>query len=80
MKKKDLDAIRKKDIKNLKNTVIKDKVELRKLTSELSAGNSKNIKKIRELRLNIAQGLTVIREKELVEDLIKKTKKEESKK
>lgn len=75
MKKKELDLLRKKEIKELSEKVRKDKLELTRKVSELRTGGSKNIKVIRNLKKDIAQTLTLIKEKQLLEILLKKTEK-----
>lgn len=67
MKKKDLTDIRKKDIKELGEMAVDKKKELAKATAEMGASREKNLKKAKSLRHDVAQILTLIREKELLE-------------
>lgn len=67
MKKKDLTDIRKKDIKELGEMAVDKKKELAKATAEMGVSREKNLKKAKSLRHDVAQILTLIREKELLE-------------
>lgn len=66
MKKTDLTSLRTKEIKELTKTLKDKKVELLKLTQKIKSGSEKNLKKGRLLRHDIAQILTIIKEKEIV--------------
>lgn len=68
MKKKDLEDLRKSDVSTLEKEVEKRRLERPKLVLELRSGKKKNPKKTRNLKREIAQILTVIREKELAAD------------
>jgi len=72
MKKRELADIRKKTLKDLIKQVDKRCADLLKEKINISAGKSKNIKKVRSLKQDVAQILTVIREKELIEELDRK--------
>jgi ribosomal protein L29 len=72
MKKRELADIRKKTLKDLIKQVDKGRADLLKEKINISAGKSKNIRRIRNVKQDIAQILTVIREKELVEELDRK--------
>jgi ribosomal protein L29 len=67
MKKKDLADLRAKEIKVIKETLSKKKLELATLVTKSVSGGEKNLKKGKNLRKDIAQIMTVIREKELIE-------------
>jgi ribosomal protein L29 len=67
MKKKDLQNIRTKKIKTLEKLVGEKKLELVKIRLAMKVGKEKNLKKAKNLRREIAQILTIIREKELIE-------------
>lgn len=74
--------MKKEEVKNLRNKLTKDfvkmlsekKRELTNVQASIYAGKEKNIKKARNLRVEIAEILTIKREKELMES---ETKKEE---
>jgi len=68
MKKKDLEDLRKSDVATLEKEVEKRRLERSKLVLELRSGKKKNPKKTRVLKREIAQILTVIREKKLAVD------------
>jgi ribosomal protein L29 len=69
MKKKDLAELRLKEIKEIENLLSKKKLELMVLISKLTAGGEKNLKKGRNLKKEIAQILTIIKEKKLIETM-----------
>lgn len=66
MKAKDLNLLRKKEIVELKKEKDEKKKELALAYADLKAGKEKNLKKVKNLRHDIAQTLTVIREKEII--------------
>lgn len=67
MKKKDLNTLRNKKGQKLAKQVSKKKLELAKAFVELKVSEKNNPKKVRILKKDIAQILTVIREKEIAE-------------
>ena len=67
MKKNELQKTRIKKTEELKKLLDKKKVELTTVIVETGAGREKNPKKRKNLRRDIAQILTVLREKELLE-------------
>lgn len=67
MKTKEFKSIKIKEIKELKNLVSKKKLELIKNQVKMLSGKEKNLKKIWGLKKEIAQLLTVIKEKEFLE-------------
>ncbi|MDP1759914.1 MAG: 50S ribosomal protein L29 [Candidatus Woesebacteria bacterium] len=67
MKTKEFKSIKIKEIKELKNLVSKKKLELIKNQVKMLSGKEKNLKKIWALKKEIAQLLTVIKEKEFLE-------------
>lgn len=73
MKKGELTELRSKDIDELKKLVADKRLELTKVMAEIKAGREKNLKKAKNLRREIARALTLIREKELIEQESKKT-------
>ncbi len=68
MKKKDLNTLRNKKSQELAKQVAKKKLELAKAFVKLKVAEKKNPKKARVLKKDIAQILTVIREKEIAEE------------
>lgn len=79
MKKKEFKDLKNKEIKDLIK-MLKDKKEsLSKIVLDIKSGTEKNLKKGNNLRKEIAKILTLIKEKEIVEE-IKEVKKEEDKK
>ncbi|MEJ2347777.1 MAG: 50S ribosomal protein L29 [Patescibacteria group bacterium] len=74
MKKKDLQAARNKKMSELKKLVSKKKQEVEVLQAKVKAGQEKNLKKAKNIRIEIAQLLTLIREKEIIKKEEKKDK------
>ncbi len=66
MKKKEKGVLRSKEIDDLKKALDKARVELKKTQAEIYGGKEKNLKKGKNLRRDIAQILTIIKEKELL--------------
>ena len=75
MKKTELKNLRAKKADQLKETVSKKKLEIAKVLAKISAGQEKNLKKGRNLRKELAQTLTLIKEMEIIESLDKKKTK-----
>lgn len=69
MKKKDFTGLKAKTIKDLASLVQNKRTEAKKLKMEIAAGKSKNLKGYKSARRDIAQVLTVIREKQIIEKL-----------
>ena len=65
MKKKELEELRQGNIKNLKKVLEKKQLEKIKVKMQLKTGQLKNVKQVWSLRKEIAQILTLIREKEI---------------
>ena len=63
MKKKDLKDIRTKKIAELDKLVIKKKQESVMASAKMKTGQEKKIKKVKNLKHEIAQIMTIIREK-----------------
>lgn len=63
MKKKDLLELRAKEIKELQSLLAKKKQELAKMMLELRAGKIKNVHVGKSLRKDMAQILTIMKEK-----------------
>jgi ribosomal protein L29 len=79
MKKKDLSGVRSKTIKELVKLVEKKSLEYAKVKAAIKAGQEKNLKKVKLIRHEISQILTVIKEKEIVDKLEKKKEIKDSK-
>ena len=67
MKKKELTDIKVKKSEELIGLVKDKKLKLSKVQVEIKAGKEKNLKKIKNLKKDIAQILTIAKEKEIVE-------------
>ena len=68
MKKKDLQSLRSKSIEDLRKMVSEKKDEANEAFLKTKAGQEKNLKKVKNLRTDIAQILTLIKEKEIIEE------------
>lgn len=69
MKRKDFTDLRTKDIKTLKKLAMEKKLEVAKKKMEIMGGKEKNIVAAGNLRKELAQILTLVREKEIIEKL-----------
>jgi len=76
MKKNDLKSARGKDIKELEKIINDKKSQLGPIQVKIATGEEKNTKKGQNLKIDIAQLETVMREKEITQ---KKDKKKEDK-
>lgn len=65
MKKKDVQELRNKSIKELRELMRKIQEELVKLRTELGAGKLKNVHQVKLKRRDLARIKTILREKEL---------------
>lgn len=72
MKRKDFQDLKNKDIKDLRKMVFAKKAEAAKKKMEILGSKEKNLKSFRNERRDIARILTLIREKEIIEELNKK--------
>ncbi len=72
MKKKDLKGLQAKEAGELRKLVSEKKEEVDITYTKVKAGQEKNLKKIKGLKKEIAQILTIIREKEIKASLKKK--------
>jgi ribosomal protein L29 len=79
MKKKDLQDLRNKKIIELDKIVAKKRQESILAHAKMKTGQEKKIKKVKNLRREIAQVLTIIREKQILEEEEKKEVKESTK-
>jgi len=68
MKKKDLLIYREKDLKEVLKSLSEKRMEAKKAQAEMFGGKEKNLKKVRNLRKEIAQILTILKERELIEE------------
>ena len=66
MKQKELNNLRSKDLMELKKIVQEKNVESIKSKAETKVGKEKNLKKSANIRRDMAQILTIMREKELI--------------
>ena len=62
MKKKELLELRSKEVSQLKKMVIAKKKDLLKIIPETAVGKEKNLKKAKNIKREIAQILTIIKE------------------
>lgn len=67
MKKSELTKLRSKKADVLGKTVTDKRLDLVKVSADIKASKEKNLKKAKNLRRDIAQILTLISEKELIE-------------
>lgn len=74
MKKKDLQDLRNKKIAELDKIIIKKRHESIMADVKMRTGQEKKIKKVKGLKREIAQILTIIREKQILEKESKKMK------
>ncbi len=72
MKKKGLKDLRAKEIDELKKLVSEKRKETSVIYAKVKTGQEKNLKKVKGLKKEIAQILTIIREKEIKASLKKK--------
>jgi ribosomal protein L29 len=79
VKKKELKSLRTKKKDELKKMLEKIKKEAGEVLVKIKLGQEKNLKKYKNLRKDMAQILTIIREKEIVEEEMKLEKKEAEK-
>jgi ribosomal protein L29 len=69
MKKKDLSGLRSKTKKELEKLAGKKTLEIAKTRASVKAGQEKNLKKVKQIRHEASQVLTVLKEKEIVEKI-----------
>jgi ribosomal protein L29 len=75
MKKKELTSLRSKSLEELKKSLAEKMAEVSLFFSSLKAGKEKNSSKGKNLRREIAQILTIIKEKEIIEKASSEAKK-----
>lgn len=79
MKKKDIQDLRNKKIVELDKIVIKKRQESIMADVKTRTGQEKKIKKVKNLKREIAQILTIIREKQILKEVKKKETKNSTK-
>jgi len=80
MKKKELNELRGSDLKVLTKLVSDKRRDLVKTKVDMSVSKEKNLKKVKLLRHDVAQLLTLIKETKLIEGGTEEIEVEESKK
>ena len=79
MKKKDLQDLRNNKVVELEKIVAKKRQESVLTNAKMKTGQEKKVKKVKNLRREIAQILTIIREKQILEEEEKKESKNNTK-
>ena len=79
MKSKDLQNLRGKTIVELMKQLADKKLELMKVGVNLKSSKEKNLKKAKNIRRELAQIMTVVKEKEILEKIEAVGKEEETK-
>ncbi len=69
MKKKDVDNLKSKTVEDLTKMVFDKKLKLGSTKADIISSREKNLKMMKNLRRDISQILTVIRQKEIVRKL-----------
>lgn len=72
MKKKDLQSLKVKSLEELKKLVSEKKIEAENAKLKVMAGQEKDLKVRKNLRIEIARILTLIRQKSIVESMEEK--------
>lgn len=68
MKVKEFKDLKVKDVKELNKLMVEKKLELMKVIPNMAVNQEKNLKKGKTLKTEIAQIMTILREKELAEE------------
>lgn len=76
MKKQDIQSLQEKSLDDLKKLVSQKKQEILKVQAEASVGKHKNVKIVWNLRRDLAQINTILRQKEILESTVKEEKGE----
>ena len=79
MKKKELTNLLTKDVEYLTDLVAKKRIEFIKIKAEMKVSKEKNLKKTKNLRRDLAQVLTILKEKEIFQKEKSNTEKEDTK-
>jgi len=74
MKKTDLEKTKDKTINQLEKDLVKKRKELILSDTKRKAGKEKNLKKAKLIRKDVAQILTIIKEKQIIEEKVNKKK------
>lgn len=74
MKRKELTDLKNKEIKDLIKMAAEKKFEAKKVRLNISGGKEKNLKMGKNIRRDIAQILTIVKEKGIMEKLAPKAK------
>ena len=69
MKRKEFADFKTKSVKELQKFVIEKKTEMGKKRVEMFSGREKNLKYFNNLRRDVAQIMTILKEKEIIEKL-----------
>ncbi len=69
MKKKDFTDLKNKTVKDLTKLVVEKNQAAKKTRMDIAAGKEKNLKAYKNLRRDIAQILTLVKEKQIMEKL-----------
>jgi ribosomal protein L29 len=77
MKTKEFKELKNKEVKDLTKMLNERKNSLRKIVLEIKTGSEKNIKKGSNIRKEIAKILTLIKEKNIINEITKEKGKEE---
>lgn len=77
MKTKEFKDLRNKEVKDLTKMLNEKRNSLRKIVLEIKTGSEKNIKKGNNIRKEIAKILTLIKEKNIINEIKKEKGKEE---
>lgn len=80
MKRKELNDLRNKSDDQLKKMLDKKKIDVMKIKAKLKVAKEKDLKRVKNLKKEISQIKTVIREKELIGQNLKKKEKDSNKK
>lgn len=80
MKKKELKSLKQKTIKEIEKVLIKKRQSLLETIVKAKAGQEKNVKKVKMLKKDVAQILTILKQKQLKEKQEKKKIKLKNKK
>lgn len=69
MKKKEMNEVKAKDIKEMEKILSEKKTDIMKTRAQIVASKEKNLKKIKMAKRDISQISTIIREKQIAEKL-----------
>jgi ribosomal protein L29 len=79
MKKKEVTDLKTKDVKELDKKVVSLRLEIAKSKAETKSSTEKNLRKVKNLRKDLSQVLTIIREKDIIMSEEKTEDKKEDK-